>query len=80
MTIQNNLNLGNLISAAAVNYPGCTADQINGQSFNMKLSFQKDNTGNIQAFYYGTKGKEDFNLGILFREAVISLNQCKKLK
>ncbi len=71
------LNLGNLISASAVAHPGCTADQINGQTVNLKLAFAKDKNGKIQTYFVGDKGNEDFNLGTLIKSTTLLLNQCE---
>jgi len=72
------LTLGNFIANAAVNYPGCNADQINGHSINIKITFKKDQNNALRAYYVGENGEEDFNLGSLYRAAVIALNKCNK--
>ncbi len=72
------LNLGCLLSGAAVAYPGCTADQINGQSVAIKLKFMKDAKGKIQSYYEGDDGTEDFTLGVLLKASTTLLNQCER--
>jgi hypothetical protein len=72
------LNLGNLLVNAALNYPGCSVDTINGKSFAISIQFEKDASGQLQAFYIGRHGKEEFNLATLVEAALSSLNQCRK--
>lgn len=72
------LDLGCLLSGAAVAYPGCTADQINGQSIAIKLKFLKDAKGMVQSYYEGENGTEDFTLGVLLQASTTLLNQCEK--
>lgn len=74
------LTLGALLGAAAQTYPGCTPDQINGQTVNLQLTFEADSDGNIQAFLMTANGKEKFNLGVMIRETTLLLNQCKNPK
>ena len=71
------LNLGCLLSGAAVAYPGCTVDQMNGKSIDIKLNFGKDNQGKLQCYYSGRSGNEDFNLGVLIRASTVLLNNCE---
>lgn len=72
------LNLGNLIAGSAEVYPGCTNEQIKGQTVDVKLVFDIDSAGHVETLYTGLKGKESFNLGVLVRDVTIALNQCKK--
>lgn len=71
------LNLGNLLVNAALNYPGCSANKIDGKFFIIQIKFETDKNGQLQAFYIGREGKEEFNLSTLVHAAIASLNQCK---
>lgn len=73
------LNFGNLLAEAALMYPGCTGDKINGQNVKIVIHFEIDDNGKIQAYLNSRKGKEEFNLGIMFREVILMLNQCQLL-
>ncbi len=71
------LNLGNLLTSAAVSYPGCTADQIDGRTINLRLDFKKDSNGTLQCYLNGPKADEVFNFGVLIREVTTLLNNCQ---
>lgn len=72
------LDFGNLLSEAAVVYPGCNADKINGQNVDINIHFEKDEKGYIQAYLMGENGKETFNLGSMFKEVTLMLNKCEQ--
>ncbi|MBI2743692.1 MAG: hypothetical protein HYX48_07225 [Chlamydiales bacterium] len=71
------LNLGNLLCSAAQAYPGCTAQEMDGQTVNLPLAFELDDDGYIQGYLAGPD-KEPFNLGVMFRETILMLNKCNQ--
>lgn len=74
------LDLGNLLAAAAVSYPGCknlSSSQLHGASVNLKVVLEKNKEGDLETYLQTSSGKEKFDFAALIKATTLILNQCQ---